>query len=224
MKKSIILSVLLIMMCMPTIIYAVDEYEFSMEYQGDVIVGEEKQADVILRGTNATPYPRVIIKVDQVSGPATPSLHATDSNGTLIDIVAVGYWGPPAGFAVGGTFENKTPVTAEFSKAGTYVIKLSLLNLDDNNNVLTSKEFTIEVKDAQTEPPVNNIIPTNNTVIENTVINNVTNEAGNAVANNEVDNTIEEIPQTGATVIDYIICISCVIAASLAVYKISKRK
>lgn len=161
-------------------------YDFSLNYTGDITKQEDKDATVILAGTDATPYSNVRIKVDLISGPGVPSVVAYDSEGIGYNIIEFGYWGPEAGFAVGGTFSNETPVVARFPEAGTYVIQLALIDVNNNSAVITSREFTIDVKES--EP-----------VVDNTVIN-------------EVNNTIEEIPQAGINVWTYLLVIAIVVA------------
>lgn len=165
MKKKILFIFMLCLLVFSTAVFAADQgYEFNLKYEGEIIIDEAKEGSVTLTGTDATPYTNVRIKVDLVSGPATPSLIAYDSNGTRFDIAEIGYWGPPAGFAVGGTFTNETPITATYPKAGTYVTKLSLVDVNNNEAVITSKEFTITVKEASA--PENNVVANNN-VVEN---------------------------------------------------------
>ena len=117
----------------------------------------------MLVGVNGTLHTNVQIKV-KVTGPATPKLLATDSNGVEHDIAQLGYWGPPSGFAVQGDFTNTTPIKATFTEEGSYTIELSLVDLNNSNAVITSKTFTVEVSDTQA-PAVNNIVA-NNTVVD----------------------------------------------------------
>ena len=207
-RKSyfVILSLMMIFMLnfmyMP-IVKAADEYTFELNYTGDVVINEEKDATVILKGTDATTYARVRIKVD-IEGPGTPILLATDSGGVEHDIAQLGYWGPDAGFAVGGTFENTTPIKATFTAAGTYTITLSLINLDANNAVITSEVVIIEALED-----------------ESIAVNEI-----NEIANSTIDlgnNTIDKLPQTGTSVTEYIIY-ACIIISVVAIgyYKINK--
>lgn len=204
MKRKFSFILLLLMMVViinvsyMTVVKAVDEYSFELEYTGEIVINEEKAATVILRGTDATPHAKVRIKVE-VTGPATPKIMATDSSGVEHDIAQLGYWGPDTGFAVGGTFENKTPIKATFSAAGTYTIKLSLINLEDNDAVIISKTETIEVLEDKS---------------------NVQNEV-----NNIANNTIEKLPQTGTSIGEYIIYAGIMIVAIMfGYYKIRKAK
>ena len=144
-------------------VFAADEYYFDLQYTGTVIKNVEKDANVLLVGENGTLYSNVQIKV-KVTGPATPKLLATDSNGVEHDIAQLGYWGPSSGFAVQGDFTNTTPIKATFTEEGSYTIELTLVDLTNSNAVITSKTFTVDVSDTQT-PAVNNTV-SNNTAVD----------------------------------------------------------
>lgn len=203
-RKSYFVMLLLMIIVIMNFVYmpivkAADEYIFELNYTGDVVINEEKDATVILRGIDATPYARVRIKVD-ITGPSTPKIMATDSSGVEHDIAELGYWGPDIGFAVGGTFENNTPIKATFSAAGTYTITLSLINLDANDAIITSTVTTVEVLEDVTN------------------IGNVVND----ITDTE-NNTIEELPQTGTSIVEYIIYASIIITVvAFGYYKIRK--
>lgn len=151
MKKIVSFALFIFILILATLTYATDVpnngYAFNLNYQGEIKKNVQKDATVTLTGTNATPYTNVRIKIDLISGPATPELLATDSAGTTYNLAQVGYWGPPSGFAVGGTFTNETPIKATYPEAGTYVSRLSLIDLNNSNAVITSKEFTVTVTD-----------------------------------------------------------------------------
>lgn len=179
-KMFLLTSIFVIILLLSSSIYAANGYEFKLEYEGDIVENQEKQATVILQGTSATPYTNVRIKIEFVSGPSTPKIMATDTNGTEFNLTDLGYWGPEVGFQVGGDFENKTPIKATFSAPGTYAVKLSLVDVNNSEAVITSNEFTFTVLE---EPKTEN----------NVVTNNTTN-------NNEIDN----LPQTGTSIFEYI--------------------
>jgi len=169
-------------------------YEFIVSFEGDVKKDVPKNATVTLRGTNATPYSNVQIKVEQLSGPSTPEILATDSAGNTYNIAEIGEWGPPSGFAVGGSFENVTPIIATYDVAGTYVSRISLVDVNNSNAVITSKEFTV-------------------IVTENTTGNN------NTTNNTLTNNTISEIPQTGTSIWTYMFVFALAIGAILLIKK-----
>lgn len=207
MKRLLAFSIFILMIALTTTTFAADEYKFELEYTGNIIAGEEKKANVILSGTNAPVYNTVRIKIDFVSGPATPQIFAIDSTGTEFDLTQLGYWGPDTGFQVGGTFSNVTPIKATYPKAGTYVTKLSLIDLANNNAAITEKEFTITVSENTPPPAENNTI--NNTIEENNLVNN---------------NTIDEIPETGTSAFEYAIYAVMILATIFFVYKVMNRR
>ena len=152
---------------------AAEEYSFELEYTGEIIANEEKDAAVSLIGVNGTQYTNVRIKVE-VTGPAMPKLIATVSLSNQIDIAETGYWGPDGGFPIQESFTNRTPIKATFPMAGDYSIKLSLINLNNSNNAIITRDFQIHVSEPETNTPT-----------ENTIIGNTT------------ENVITEIPKTG---------------------------
>lgn len=186
MKQKVIFIVFILALAILSItIYAAgDNFNFAINYTGNIVEGEAKDAVVVLEGTDATVYSNALIKVELVSGPSTPTIIAKDSLGTEYNILELGYWGPPGGFAVGNTFKNETPVVATYSDPGTYVIRLSLIDKNSSDRVIVSQEFT-QVVEAVSTP------------IENTVTN-------------ELNNAIEEIPQTGISIWTYLIVVVAV--------------
>ena len=208
MRKIKIISItLLLLLMMINISYAeIDPtLDFSISYEGTVKVNEEKNATIILSGNNTPVYTNVIVKVD-IEGPATPKILATDSLGTEIDIAQEGYWGPNAGFAIGGTFSNETPIRATFTKEGTYTITLSLLNVQNNNDILAGRVFTIEVVDD--EPIVNETV--------NQILNETTNEI--------VNEPVQELPKTGTSLMEYTIYTVIVAVILYLAYQIRERR
>ncbi len=203
MKKLLsFVMIFAIVVCSVSVVFAQDEYSFDLQYTGTIVKNVEKDAVVLLTGVNGTPHTSVQIKVD-ITGPATPKILATDSTGTEYDIAQLGYWGPPSGFQVGGDFVNRTPIKATFIEEGSYTIKLSLVDLANGNAVITTKTFDIEVYEDVTA--------------NNTITNTITNEVEG--------NTLEELPKTGTSVIEYVMyTIAIVLIISIIGMYINKRK
>lgn len=198
MKKlsCFIVTILFILSVISIQVNAAAELEFELKYDGDIVVNETKEGSVILRGTNASTYSNVRVKVD-VEGPGTPKLIATDTNQQEFDLVDIKYWGPPEGFPVAGTFENETPIKATFPVAGTYTIKLTLVNMQASEAEIISKSFTVEVLEDATN------------------VNEV----------NEPENEVEKLPQTGNSTVEYVMYIAIVAALVIFVsYKIKANK
>ena len=200
MKKFIsFIMIFAIIFCSVSPVFAVDEYSFDLQYTGTIVKNVEKDAVVLLTGVNGTPHQTVQIKVD-ITGPATPKILATDSAGTEYDIAQLGYWGPPSGFAVGGDFVNRTPIKATFVEEGSYTIKLSLIDVNNPASVFATKTFNIEVYEDM--PPV----------VENIIENNVV-------------NSVDELPKTGTSVVEYAIyIISIALIISVVGIYLNKRK
>lgn len=183
MKKLFTLFTILIMMLsISTLSYADsnEDYYFELTYEGDIVENEPKAGVVKLIGVDGTLHTNVRIKVD-ASGPTKPEIIAYDSNGAKFDIAEIGYWGPASGFPVQGTFTNETPVTVTYSKAGKYTTTLQLVDLTDNNAIITSKEFTINVLSANTDIDEDNKFDDENVIKD--------------------ENIIDELPQAGINLV-----------------------
>lgn len=199
MKKLKIIFVSLILIIMINIISyaAIDTtIHFDISYEGKVKVNEEKSTIIILAGNETPLHTNVRVKVD-IEGPAKPKLLATDSNGTQIDIADWGYWGPESGFAIQGTFSNETPVKATFTEAGSYTITLSLLDVQNANNVLAQKSITLQVEGNETQ------------------VNEITNEV--------VNNSVEELPKTGTSLTEYTIYAVVLLVILYIGYQVKQR-
>lgn len=204
-RRFILISLVILTLLFSTIVFATsmptnNGYAFELNYTGEIKENVPKEGMTKLVGTEATPYSNVLIKIDLVSGPATPKILAKDTNGTEHNLAETGYWGPPNGFAVGGTFTNETPITATYPKAGKYVTKLSLIDVKNNNAVITSKEFTVEVL------PANATENTENNIVDNTV-------------NNTTNNEITEIPKTGTSIWQYVFWATVILASCAIISK-----
>lgn len=221
-KKCILFSVLAIMLLIGTMVLAsAEDYTLFLDHNLNVFKGVPITTEVKLIGNNAPAYPKVRVKVD-ISGPATPKLMATDSEGNEWDIAQIGYWGPETGFAVGGTFTNTTPVTATFPEAGLYEITLSLVDVSQptsratDSNVIASSKESIYVYRDQAE--LDAILAEQNRVVNNTNVAD-----SNVVGNNMVENApVENLPQTGTSIAEYAIYTGIIFVICLVGYAIIK--
>lgn len=205
-KVFTLITALVVILSISTLSYAVtnDQYHFELNYQGEVIENEPKNAKVLLVGVDGQLYTNALIKVS-ISGPATPKIIAYDSAGTEFDIAQIGYWGPSSGFPVQGTFTNETPVIVTYPQAGTYTTTLQLVDVSNNNAVIASNEFTINVLSANADDENNGfedegLVPNENTVDENIV---------------------EELPQAG---INLLKCAIYLLIISVVFFVILKKK
>ena len=190
MKKLVSLITVMVMILSISTLSLADtneQYHFELDYEGNVIENEAKNAEVLLVGENGQLYTNVRIRI-LGTGPAEPKVIAYDENGKEYDMAENEYWGPASGFPIQGTFENRTPVTIIYPKAGTYTTTLQLLDVANNNDIITSSEFTINVLSANTgsedDKETGNIVPNENLVTENTV---------------------EKLPQAGINLLEYAI-------------------
>lgn len=215
-RKVCLLIFALVMVIFCNSAYAADDaYSFDITYTGEIVEKVDKNATVILQATDGTVYSNVRIKVDFISGPAKPTIIAYDTAGIGYNIMEFGYWGPETGFAVGGTFKNETPVVATYPEAGTYVVQLTLIDINNNNAVITAKQFTQTVAAATTSGN-NNVGNTNNIVDNNNTIDN------NNTVGNVANNGIEEIPQTGTSIWVYL-SVALIAMAIVYVFSVIKK-
>lgn len=212
MKKNLVLFfTIAILLISGTIIFAsAEDFSLFIDYNQNVFKGVPVKTDVKLVGNNAPAHSNVRVKVD-ISGPGTPTLMATDSEGQEWDIAQIGYWGPETGFAVGGTFTNTTPVTATFPEAGLYEITISLVDVEQpattrasTDNVIASSKESIYVYRDQAE--LDAIL--NSKKEENNTTNNTTGDA------------VENLPKTGTSFAEYAIYLGCIAVICLVGYAI----
>lgn len=199
MKKVKIISMIFIMLLMISISIvshaAIDQtVYFDIKYDGEIKVNEEKTTVTTLAGKETPQHTNVRIKVD-IEGPSTPKLLAIDSTGKEYDIAQIGYWGPSQGFPIQGNFYNETMVRATYSVAGTYKITLSLIDVQNDDDILAQREFTFEVKGE--EP---------------------------AVTNEVVNEPAQELPKTGTSLIEYAIYAVILLVIVYAIYQIRERR
>lgn len=199
--KIMFYAIAIVLMMNVSMVYAADEVEFEITYQGTVVEDEAKPVTISLIGKAVPLYSKVRVKVE-VAGPSIPKLIAVDTAGNSIDIAQTGYWGPAEGFAIQGDFTNETPVTATFDKEGTYTITVSLVNLENANAVLATKTITVNVQAKE--------VPVTNTVVNTTVPNAVTNET-------------TPLPQTGTSLTQYTICFGVIVAFAFFLYRLKQK-
>ena len=214
-KKIRIISslVFLMIICFCSSCFAANGYDLEVNYTGDIIVNQEKAAEVVLVGDGSgTGYSKVRIKID-IAGPSTPKILATDTSLVEHDIAQLGYWGPEEGFAIPDTVRNVTPVKATFDQPGEYKITLSLINKEAADAVITSKEVTMVVKEDT--PPANETTNQVNDVVENEIV------ANEIVANEITNEVIDELPKTGASVTELILYTIAIVGIIMfAIYRI----
>lgn len=111
-----------------------------------VVAGQPTIATSILK-TDADfgGYTNVRVNIE-VSGPADPTIYATDeSSGQRIDVMKYKYWGPSEGFPIGANYDEDTDFEATFPVPGTYTIKLSLVDMKNSQAEIVSETYKINV-------------------------------------------------------------------------------
>ena len=127
------------------------DYDFSLNYAGDIKVNEEKDMTLTLSSSMGKNYEHTRI-ITEVTTPedGTVKLLATDNQDLEHDIIQSG-WGDVAGDSIGGKdVKKEVNMRGTFSKAGKYTITFKLIDRDDSDNVITFKTFSLDVKEETT--------------------------------------------------------------------------
>lgn len=207
------------------------DYEFSLEYTGEIVAGEEK-AMVLSYSSSMGRYYEHARLIAEATTPtdATVKLVGIDQNQGTEDIIQSG-WGDPQGYAIGG--ENVSQVlnvTALFSDAGEYSITLKLIDRDNSDTVIAEKTFSFTVAEKTSSGAETGTTDEGNGSTEYEVIDettdDITNETDTTETNEESDTTEETpttLPKTGINI--YIpISIITAILIGFAVYYNKKNR
>lgn len=116
-KIALICVVVIASLLIPNVSNAMSSHGYSVNlmYNNSIVAGTATEAEAQLISHNSdTNYDHVRVNFD-VTGPATPEIIAYEANGTPINVMDYGYWGPAEGFALYmGDYINKTPIKATF--------------------------------------------------------------------------------------------------------------
>lgn len=220
------------------------DYTISLNYSENVVADEEKAMELITASSMGRNYDHVKLTAEVTKKPsdaATVKMLATERTKQEIDLIQDG-WGEPDGYALGGKdVEQILDIRSTFSEVGAYTIKISLLDKDNSDSVIATKDFDINVADASTENPDEdgnnggNIDNDGNTGIPGDTENeenkgpetpgnnnNGNNQNGNNVEN--VEELPENLPKTGMTQYVYIITAIAVLGAAYVSLKSEKKK
>lgn len=183
------------------------DYQFKLEYTGDIIKEEEKQMKISYVSSMGRYYEhaRLIVEATTPAG-ANLKLIATDNSNIQHDIINSG-WGDPQGEKIGG--KNVSQVLnakALFSQAGKYDITFKLIDRDNSDQVIASQKFSVTVKDEKTTEQTTQK-PNNGQQANDTNVNK--------------DKTPTKLPQTGINVYIAVIA-SFMIVLTIYVY-VNKR-
>ena len=213
------------------------DYSIKLNYTGDVTVGEEKNMELITSSTLGKNYDHVKMIVELTQKPsdgATVKLLATERTRQEVDLIKDG-WGGPDGYKLGGKdVKQILDIRGLFNQAGKYKIKVSLLDKDSSDALISTADFDVNVKSVDNTGNGNNEIEggTDGNQMQNDVINN---EIGENTQENEINNNVSEnenltnneipenLPQTGMTQYVYIFTALAALGAGYIVLKNYKK-
>ena len=201
---------------------AYEDYRFTFEYTGDVIVNEEKNLKITLFSDMGKTYEHTRILAEaRTPNEGTVKLFATDSASLEHDIIQSG-WGSAEGDPIGGKDVLKElNITGLFDTVGEYAITLKLIDRDNSDAVIATQTFYVIAKDLSVEAPSENeTTPDNNTITNNTTTNNTsTNNSTNAITNTAKP---ESLPQTGNTI--YLVMIPVILILIMAYTRLKTKE
>lgn len=161
------------------------DYDISFNYTGEIIPKEEKNMEIVISSSMGKSYEHTRLIAEAVTPKGeNVKLMATDSQSLEHDIIQSG-WGTADGDAIGGKDVIKKIATrGVFSGYGDYSITLKLIDRDNADSVITSKTFTISVKEKTAEV----VPPTTEEQVPPTT------------GNNKPQQTPSTLPKTGNTI------------------------
>lgn len=144
-KIALICIIVIASLLIPNMSNAMSSHGYFIDLiYSSIVAGTPTRAEARLIGNNADIFTNVRINFD-VKGPATPSIIAYEEDGTPVDVMQYGYYGPEEGFTAGGEFVNSTPIEATFPVPGTYTITMELVDMSNSQAVIASETYTIGV-------------------------------------------------------------------------------
>ena len=210
------------------------DYSIRLNYDGNIVANKEKAMQLITESTMGRYYDHVKLTVEVTKKPsddATVQLLATTQTRQQVDLIQNG-WGEPDGYELGGqNVRQELNITGLFSKVGQYGIKISLLDKDNSDSVIASKDITINVQDEVAENPgnddnngngSNNEIADGNTGVGNNNQNNGNNNQNNSTQDEE--KLPENLPKTGMTQYVYIVTAIAILGTGYIALKNTKKQ
>ena len=199
------------------------DYSIGFNYSGSIIPNVQKEMELITKSAMGRNYDHVKMSVEVTKKPtdtATVSMLATTRTRQEVDLIKDG-WGEPDGYALGGkNVEQILDVRANFSDLGNYTIKVSLLDKDNSDAVIATKDFNFNVTETA--------VPDENEPEDNTQQKPGENTGGSETTKPEQkpeEELPQALPQTGTTQYVYIITALAVLScAYIAVKNLRKEK
>lgn len=126
------------------------DYDLKLEYDGDIVKNEEKDVKISYSSSLGKPYEKAFLEAEaETPEGATVKIIATDTKGTVYDIIKTGF-GDTQGYEIGGKDVAQVLNTkAKFSKAGDYKITLKLIDRENADQEIAKKTFDIKVLDSK---------------------------------------------------------------------------
>lgn len=193
------------------------DYAITLDYSGDVIVNEEKDMKLTIASSMGKNYEhtRILAEATTPEG-ATVKLIGTDDQQLEHDIIQSG-WGDASGDSIGGKDVSKElNLKGTFDKVGDYTINIKLIDRDNSDAEIVSKDFNITVKEKTTTPPEDNKDDENKNEATGGDNNENTTEIIGGT-NNEKPSTL---PKTGNTV--YLAGASIIIMLAISYFALKR--
>ncbi len=118
-------------------------YTFETDIPEEITVGETHNYNMTLKADEVREegYAHVLIQIE-LSDTENVDIFATDSLQQEYNLAEIGYWGPPTGFEITPDYSATTPIRVVIREAGSYTVTLKLIDLDNDNAVITEQTNT----------------------------------------------------------------------------------
>ncbi|MFH1283987.1 MAG: S-layer homology domain-containing protein [Candidatus Peregrinibacteria bacterium] len=132
-------------------------YTLDVDDLTDIVTGDIRPTEIEIAYEEPggdIGYDNVKIKLTVDSAPGDFDLTmVSPDDGTLYHLEDVGYYGPTVGFTLDALYHNILPVAAVFYAEGDYVLTFALVDMDNTENVIVSRQETFSVTEAEEVPP-----------------------------------------------------------------------
>lgn len=166
------------------------DYTIKLDYDGDIIEGEEKDMTISYASKMGQYYEhaRLIGEVNTSNG-TIARLIGIDEESLEHDILESG-WGDAQGYEIGGKDVSQVlKVKGLFSKQGNYKVTLKLIDRDNSDSIIAEKTFNLTVN------PKLQVTPPTETQEQSDEVGEIKNEIINNNITNNTANT-EKLPST----------------------------
>ncbi len=125
-------------------------YVFETDAPEQVTVNEQINFNVTLKAQDIREegYEKVLIRLE-LDKEAGMEIVASDGQGHEFNLTDLQTWGPSTGFELTKDYEATTPIQFRATQAGTFSITLKVVDLNNDEAVITEQTATITVVDAK---------------------------------------------------------------------------